>query len=213
MPMPTELSLATVWAARAGDPAAWEALCAHFAGRVRRLARHYGWPGATPDDLEQEAWIGLIRAVRTFDPARGADFARFAEYAIRRQLQTACKQAFRQKHLPFLTALRLEQPLGSAPDAGRTLGDRVPAPATGQPEAALEPDPLEQALTAALRAPLTATERQIFWAWAAGLPYAAIAQRLGRPRKAVDNALQRALRKIRAAAGADGISRVPASRR
>ena len=73
--------------AGAGDVGAERRLiCAHlrFVVRMARAYRAYGLPMA---DLIQEGTVGLIRAVRRYDPSRGARLATFAMWSIRAALQ------------------------------------------------------------------------------------------------------------------------------
>ena len=45
---------------------------------ARAIARRYGGRGEPLDDLEQVAALGLVKAVRQFDPDRGRDFLSYA---------------------------------------------------------------------------------------------------------------------------------------
>jgi len=59
------------------DPAAREQLVRQFLPLARHLAHRY--PGADdPDDLEQVAAVGLLKAIDRFDPERGPAFTTFA---------------------------------------------------------------------------------------------------------------------------------------
>lgn len=51
------------------------------------MARRYHGRGEAADDLEQCAYLGLIKAVRRFDPARQSDFLQFAVPTIRGELR------------------------------------------------------------------------------------------------------------------------------
>ena len=50
-------------------------------------ARRYRGRGVATDDLDQVACLGLVKAVRGFDPARGHDFLSFAVPTIRGELR------------------------------------------------------------------------------------------------------------------------------
>ncbi|MCB0896136.1 MAG: SigB/SigF/SigG family RNA polymerase sigma factor [Nocardioides sp.] len=50
-------------------------------------ARRYRGRGVSTDDLDQVAYLGLVKAVRGFDPARGHDFLSFAVPTIRGELR------------------------------------------------------------------------------------------------------------------------------
>jgi RNA polymerase sigma-B factor len=63
---------------RNGDCDARERLVESFLPLATRLARRYERSGEPIDDLEQVASIGLIKAVDSFDPDRGAAFGAYA---------------------------------------------------------------------------------------------------------------------------------------
>jgi RNA polymerase sigma-B factor len=54
---------------------------------ARDCARRYRGRGIATDDLEQVAYLGLVKAVRGFDPARGFDFLAFAVPTVRGELR------------------------------------------------------------------------------------------------------------------------------
>ena len=54
---------------------------------ARALARRYAGRGIDPDDLEQVACEGLVKAVRRFDPAQDNEFLSFAVPTIRGEVQ------------------------------------------------------------------------------------------------------------------------------
>ena len=61
-------------------------------GLCRKLARRYSWmleadPALEYEDLVQTAFLGLVMAQETFDPAAGKRFAGWAAWFIARQLR------------------------------------------------------------------------------------------------------------------------------
>jgi len=68
------------------------------------ISRSFFFPGADRDDVEQEALIGLWKAVRDFNGE--GDFKAFAGMCIRRQLVTGLKTALRGKHESLTRSLR-----------------------------------------------------------------------------------------------------------
>lgn len=50
-------------------------------------ARRYRGRGIATDDLDQVAYLGLVKAVQAFDPERGHDFLSFAVPTIRGELR------------------------------------------------------------------------------------------------------------------------------
>ncbi|MCD7831766.1 MAG: sigma-70 family RNA polymerase sigma factor [Firmicutes bacterium] len=63
---------------RDGDKTAEEELVTSNAGLVRSIAERFVGRGAEPDDLYQLGMIGMVRAIRTFDPERGCAFSTYA---------------------------------------------------------------------------------------------------------------------------------------
>lgn len=87
-----EITLAR--AAQAGDIAARNTLVESNVPLVKHLVRHvYAHRPESFDDIVQEGCFGLMRAVSSFDPARGVRFGTYAVMCIRSRLWT-----FFQKH-------------------------------------------------------------------------------------------------------------------
>ena len=64
--------------AQAGDDGAREALVRRHLPLVRSLVRRFWGRGADADDLLQQGVLGLLQAIRGFDPARGFQFSTYA---------------------------------------------------------------------------------------------------------------------------------------
>lgn len=65
-----------------GDDRACEALVRRYAWLVRVLASRYTGRGEQPEVLVQVAYVGLMKAIRRFDPARGIAFEVYARPTI-----------------------------------------------------------------------------------------------------------------------------------
>ena len=63
---------------RAGDEAATEALLVLNGGLVRNIAARFEGRGVDREDLIQIGSIGLLKAIRTFDPERACAFSTYA---------------------------------------------------------------------------------------------------------------------------------------
>jgi RNA polymerase sigma-32 factor len=75
--------------AEAGDDAAMERLVASHLRFVVKIARSYrGW-GLPMSDLVQEGTLGLVQAVRRFDPDRGVRLSTYAAWPVRAAIQEA----------------------------------------------------------------------------------------------------------------------------
>jgi RNA polymerase sigma-B factor len=56
-------------------------------GVASEIARRYHGRGIAGDDLDQVAYLGLVKAVRGFDPSHGADFLSFAVPTMRGEIR------------------------------------------------------------------------------------------------------------------------------
>jgi RNA polymerase sigma-B factor len=104
---------------------------------ARALARRYQGRGESPEDLEQVAIVGLVKAVERFDPARGVAFSTFAVPTIAGEL----KRHFRGQWIVRVPRSLQEQvlELGAAIEELTTRHGRSPtlaelAQITGQRE-------------------------------------------------------------------------------
>jgi RNA polymerase sigma factor (sigma-70 family) len=88
----TEEELHLFARARAGDRAAEaELVLAHLPPAYVLVNRYaFLWP-VPKEDLEQEAALALVTAVRRFDPTRGVRFVSYAMWWVRAGIQRACE--------------------------------------------------------------------------------------------------------------------------
>jgi RNA polymerase sporulation-specific sigma factor len=184
--------------ARAGDDRAVEALLLRYRPIVRGRARAFFLPGADPDDVLQEGMIGLYKAVRHFDPAKGPPFGAFAELCVRRQILTAIASAHRRRNAPLNAAGPLAVADEDDEPPTRRLADAVVG-AGADPLQQLVDRERHEDVERFLRTGLTPLEQDVLGRHLDGQPYDVIARALGRSAKAVDNALQRVRRKVAAA--------------
>lgn len=77
-----------VAAAAAGDSVACEQLVEAFLPSIAGVARIYrSTPGIDRAELMQEGVVGLLRAARRYDPARGTPFWAYASWWVRQAMQ------------------------------------------------------------------------------------------------------------------------------
>lgn len=179
-----------------GRPGSLDVLLTRYRRFARSLSRRYYLVGGDADDLEQEALIGLYKAVRDYQPDHEVEFRPFAQVCITRQILTAVKAANRRKHQPLSTAVTIHAEEGDAAE-GRSLEERLAGPtATLDPAERVVGDEQVAALATAVAEELSELEEQVLGLFVAGRSYAEIAERVGRHPKAVDNAVQRIKRKL-----------------
>ena len=155
---------------------------------VRICARPLFLAGGDKEDLVQEGMIGLLDAIRSYDPDRGSSFEGYAVLCIRRRMISAIRSASAQKNAPLNESLPMEESL----------------PAASDPETAFIQRENIRGFMEALQASLTAAERQVLSLYLDGCSYREISQRIGKTPKSVDNTVQRIRRKAARLFGEDG---------
>ncbi|MDR0272863.1 MAG: RNA polymerase subunit sigma-70, partial [Clostridiales bacterium] len=70
---------------RMGNKSALDVLLNRFKPMVKAKAKAYYVAGGDSEDLIQEGMLGLLSAVRTFDPARDVLFRTYAEACVRKR--------------------------------------------------------------------------------------------------------------------------------
>lgn len=177
-----------------GDRFAEETMVNRYSRLVRICTRPYFLAGGDNEDLIQEGMVGLLYAMREFNPLRGASFRSFAETCIRNRIRSAVRAASRDKHSPLNQAISLEFPLLD----GNTDGYPIDVSQTHQksPEDLLISREDRQERLGALKGQLSGFEDKILQFYLCGLSYDEIAKATNRTTKAVDNAVQRIRRKV-----------------
>ena len=172
--------------ALSGDRVAEEVLVTRYNRLVRICARPFFLAGGDSEDLIQEGMFGLLKAIREFDSERDASFRTFAEVCIRNRIRSAVTAASRGKHAPLNDSISLEHDMDT--DVLNHSQD--------SPEEVLidREEYLERMESLKLR--LSGFESTVLVSYLRGLSYQEIADQLHRPRKSVDNAVQRIRQKV-----------------
>lgn len=89
-----------VSAAQSGSGEAINALVHAMRPTVEMIAMKYIHSPLEKDDLVQEGMIGLLAALRAYQPKRGAAFRTFAGTCIENAIQTALRKFSRRKDVP-----------------------------------------------------------------------------------------------------------------
>lgn len=185
--------------AQSGDRDAEYVLVERFMGLVKLKARPYFLMGADRADLIQEGAIGLVAAIREYEPDRGGSFRSFAETCIVRQIYSAIKTAARKKHLPLNNYVSLDRNAyeGGSDESESTLMDTLIMPRTVNPEDIIVERESYSELLRRMEEELTELEKQVLVRFLDGLSYTDIADELGKSVKSVDNAIQRVKKKVK----------------
>ena len=170
------------------DTQAEDLLVSRHSRLVRVCARPLFLAGGDSEDLIQEGMFGLLKAIRTYDAARQAQFRTYAEICIRSQLLSAVRRAACDKHSPLNNYISFETPLFD------TVG--YSSDSKDDPEQMIIGKEEWKERMHALKDQLSGFETEILQLYLSGYSYAEIAQRTGKTAKSVDNAVQRIRRKV-----------------
>ena len=141
--------------------------------------------------------IALYKAIRDFDPVREASFVSFAIMCIEHQLYNVIKGANRLKNSPLNSYISLYAPTETGETASReTLADTLQPSELMNPEDILIDQENVSALERAMEKELSSFESTVVHLYIDGCSYQQIAERLNKSAKSVDNALQRAKKKL-----------------
>jgi len=187
--------------AKNGDDEALLRIYAESRDMLRSMANLYFMVGADRDDVIQEGMIGLLGAIRTFDPGAGASFKTFAELCVKRHIINAVKMAGRQKHKLLNESVSIEAAVGSpnesaGHDGTASLEDTLLAPQTSDPEQIVLLADLLVYVENNSKELFSGMERLVWHAYSRGNSAAQIAEQLGKSPKSVGNALTRIKSKI-----------------
>ena len=131
------------------------------------------------DDFVQEGMIGFLKAVETYDLSRGVPFEAYAFKCMQNSINTAAGIS------------KIEIPVGMSSEITES--------------ADVDEDPLKRVLAGehfnevlnACETTLSKVEKTVVFFRAGGMSYDEIGERLNMTEKSVDNALQRARRKLK----------------
>ena len=174
--------------AKAGETAASDELMERYKGYVRALAHARFLIGGDTDDLIQEGMIGLIKAIRDYDPEKGASFKTFATLCIVRQQSSAIEAAGRLKNGPLNASVSFDDVEWET--AFRIMKDPSPE------EIILDQEETRE-LKGRIEEALSPFERQVLEMYLQDMGYREIAGKLGRSPKTIDNAIRRIRSKVK----------------
>lgn len=160
--------------------------------RYLRLIRFHAGrfaPVGETDDLVQEGLIALLQAIPRYDPALGKRFAAFAQVCIVNRMRSFVRQE-QKAELPA-------EDLIESLDAMGELADPV------DPERIFIEKESFRETQMQVMAMLSDREWEILQCIMDGMSYAQTAEKLGTGVKAIDNAMQRIRRKMRAVRSED----------
>ncbi len=175
--------------AQQGDSNAELQLFNNYRALINKCSRGYFLVGGDIEDLIQEGMIGLYKAIKNYSSAEEASFATFATLCIRRQIQSAVRNASTKKNNILSSALPIMDEEND--DFGIfTISDGL------TPDQELIAKQTNSQIFAELKKLLSPLEFDVLKLYLAGLSYIEIASKTNQTKKSIDNALSRIKKKL-----------------
>lgn len=172
-------------AAKNGDENAWVKIVNRMMPSLEAISAEYAGKSAlTTDDLLQEGKIGIIGAVYSYSPQGGAGFETYCSKCIRNSILSALRSQLTQKNEPLNFYVNID-------DAGLSSGSM------DDPQNFSEMQERMRTITDKIEHSLTELEREVMLLHINGHGYDYIASALCVSEKSVDNAMQRARKKLK----------------
>lgn len=180
--------------AQNGDEEAIEHIVKEYHKVIHRNNRSFFLKGGDADDLVQEGFIGLIKAIKSYDETRNACFNTFANLCIRRQMITAIKNHNADKYKNLNLAMQGED----YSEHDESVKYAAPSIDFHSPEDICLGKELFDLLINHLSKVLSPLEKKTFKYLYQEYTYVEIAEFLNEPPKKIDNTIQRIKKKIQA---------------
>lgn len=175
--------------AQQGDSDAELELFNKYRSLINKFSRGYFLIGGDVEDLIQEGMIGLFKAIKNFSPEKDASFFTFAALCIRRQIQSAVRNASTKKNSVLSSAVPIMDEDND--DFGVfTISDGL------SPDKLLIASETQNQISSELQKLLSPLEFDVLKHYLAGLSYGEIADKTQQSKKSIDNALSRIKKKL-----------------
>jgi RNA polymerase sigma factor, sigma-70 family len=179
-------------ALRNGQEEITDYLMEKYKALVLKQAKTLYLIGGENDDLIQEGMIGLFKAVRDYREEKDTSFYHFARLCISRQMYHAIEASNRKKHAPLNGYLSIDFKEETTMMPEETIHTQ-----NTDPEQIFIEQETMQNMCRKLMESLSKMERDVLTDYLEGMDYQAIAEKMGKTPKAIDNALQRIRRKVK----------------
>lgn len=172
----------------AREDGAVEYMMQKYGPLVKKEVRTVFLIGAEAEDLTQEGMIGLFKAIRDYEPDKGASFSTFATICVRNQIKSAISASNRKKHTPLNTYISIYAEIN---EDGIPLLELESHREDSNPEDLVIAKERKSDLMKKIESELSKYEKKVIDLYLEGLSYSDIAQKLGKTEKSIDNALFR----------------------
>lgn len=172
--------------AQKGDSAAFNSIAKEYEGIIAAKASLAHTKGVDFEDLLQEGYMALFSAVKTYSSEAGASFKTYATVCIGNRIASVARNHGSSKN----RALR---------DYSALTDNEMAADSNYEPEFAVFARDRMNMIYDSISQLLSDNENRVMMLFLSGKSYAVISKEMNMTEKAVDNALQRARRKLKAA--------------
>lgn len=172
---------------KAGNQQACAALISRYAALINHYVGVRTIDSEEHDDIRQEAYMGLLNAIRTYDEKREASFSTYAAVCVKRRILNVLQKSNTQKSKIYKMSVSVDN------NEGFELSDD----GTHSPENIFIQGEDYANLIELIEKNLSFFEKDVLFLYLSGCDYKTVAQRLNSSQKSVDNALQRARKKLK----------------
>ena len=169
---------------KSGNDSAFDVLTLRYLRNIGFLAKKYSADGYERNDFVQEGLVGLLCSCKAFDQNGGASFKSYMSVVVERRFISIIRRGEQKKAIPSSSIVPMD-------DVGESIEDSAKTPE----ELLMCREQLDQ-LMLRLQSVLSKSEYDVLMLYGNGLSYKEIAEKLSVTEKAVDNALQRARKKV-----------------
>lgn len=177
--------------AKSGNEEAIERIFSNYKSYIVRNSQNFYLKDGERDDLEQEGYIGLLKAIKYYDENRHIDFDIFVYLCVKRQMFTAIRNSNTLKSKSLTNAILMNKQV-----IFEDLNSNKKSFEFYSPEDIVLGKELILSLKKYLIQKLTCFEKDVFYYMIKGYTYTQIANKLLEKPKKIDNTIQRIKRKI-----------------
>lgn len=169
-----------------GDDNAFNELYVRYLGTIGFISRKFSAEGYEQNDFVQEGLLGLLQACRSYDKSGAASFKNYMSIVIERRFITIIRNSNTMRKIPRSQLVQIDELSENVEDNALT------------PEEQIAFKEHLKSIIDKLKLLLSKSEFDALMLYGNGLSYKQISHTLSIPEKSVDNALQRARKKISA---------------
>lgn len=171
------------------DKKAIDTLLKRYTPIIKIMSNSYFLIGGDREDLLQEGLLGLISAVSSYDISKNNRFYPFAKICINRRLIKAIDKSFSNKNKALNLSISLDN--DNIRLSEYLIDEFI------DPERLLLDKENEKIIRDTIMSILSKFEREVFTLLIQGYDYVKISEILKRPKKSIDNSIQRIKNKIK----------------